>query len=110
ILGKGNFETAICEDADALCRGLVEGAGLVLMTAEALTNKAMTEVAGVLDAQPPWSEIPFTILVAQADTARTTSSFDLLGDPAHITLVDRPIHVKTLLSVCEAALRSRMRQ
>jgi signal transduction histidine kinase/ActR/RegA family two-component response regulator len=110
ILGKGDFETAICEDVDALCRGLVEGAGLVLMTAEALTNDGMTKVASVLNAQPPWSEMPFTILVAQADTARTTQSFDPLGDRAHITLVDRPIHVKTLLSVCEAALRSRMRQ
>ena len=110
ILGKGDFETTICEDADALCRGLLEGAGLVLMTAEALTVEEMASVASVLNAQPPWSEMPFTILVAQADAARTTSSFDALGDRAHITLVDRPIHVKTLLSVCEAALRSRMRQ
>jgi signal transduction histidine kinase/response regulator RpfG family c-di-GMP phosphodiesterase len=110
ILGKGDFQTTICEDVDALCRGLEEGAGLVLMTAEALTTDSMARVAAVLDAQPPWSEIPFTILVAQADTARTTSSFDPLGDRAHITLVDRPIHVKTLLSVCDAAVRSRMRQ
>jgi len=110
ILGRGDLETAICEDVDALCRGLQEGAGLVLMTAEALTSEGMAKVAAMLDAQPPWSEMPFTILVAQADIARTMSSFDPLGDRAHITLVDRPIQVKMLLSVCEAAVRSRMRQ
>jgi signal transduction histidine kinase/ActR/RegA family two-component response regulator len=46
----------------------------------------------------------------QAEAARTSDSFAALGKRAHVTLVDKPIHVKTLVSATEAALRSRARQ
>jgi signal transduction histidine kinase/ActR/RegA family two-component response regulator len=110
LLARANLAPEICANADELCDGIREGAALVLMTAEALTKSEMERVAAILDAEPPWSEMPFMILVSQGGIPQTMESFTALGTRAHITLVDRPIHLKTLISATEAALRSRMRQ
>ena len=50
------------------------------------------------------------IFVAQPEMDRAARSFEALGPHAHVTLVDRPIHVKTLLSSVRTSLRSRLRQ
>ena len=70
----------------------------------------MRRLAETFDAQPPWSEIPLMIFVAQPEMDRAARSFEALGPRAHVTLVDRPIHVKTLLSSVRTSLRSRLRQ
>jgi len=110
LLERAGIPVEVCDDIDALCDRLDENAGAVLMTAEAMNAEAMTRVARLLEAQPPWSELPFIILLPQAEAARTSDSFVALGRRAHVTLVDKPIHVKTLVSATEAALRSRSRQ
>jgi signal transduction histidine kinase/ActR/RegA family two-component response regulator len=50
------------------------------------------------------------IFVAQPEMDRAARSFEALGPRAHVMLVDRPIHVKTLLSSVRTSLRSRLRQ
>jgi signal transduction histidine kinase/ActR/RegA family two-component response regulator len=110
ILRRADFETTICDDAEQLCAAIQEGAGLAVMTAEALTGAVMRKIAGTLATQPAWSELPLMIFVAQPDMERAARSFEPLGPRAQITLVDRPIHVKTLVSAARAALRSRIRQ
>lgn len=110
ILSRAGFASEACLDAEELCRGITEGAGLVIVTAEALTPRAMRRLAETFVAQPPWSEIPLMIFVAQPEMDRAARSFEALGPRAHVTLVDRPIHVKTLLSSVRTSLRSRLRQ
>ena len=72
--------------------------------------RAMRRLAETFAAQPPWSELPLMIFVAQPEMDRAARSFEALGPRAHVTLVDRPIHVKTLLSSVRTSLRSRLRQ
>ena len=110
ILSRAGFASEACTDAEELCRGIEEGAGLAIVTAEALTPRAMRRLAQTFAAQPPWSEIPLMIFVAQPEMDRAARSFEALGPRAHVTLVDRPIHVKTLLSSVRTSLRSRLRQ
>ena len=110
ILSRAGFTSESCSSAEELCRGIREGAGVVVVTAEALTPASMRDIAGTLAFQPAWSEIPMLIFVAHPDMDRAARSFDGLGPRAHVTLVDRPIHVKTLVSVTRTAVRSRMRQ
>jgi len=110
ILSRGGFTADVCASAEELCRGIGEGAGVAVVTAEALTLPAMRRIAATLAAQPPWSEIPLMIFVAAPDMDRAARSFEGLGPRAYVTLVDRPIHVKTLLSSMRTALRSRLRQ
>lgn len=110
LLRRAHFTCEVCANADELCRGIEEGAGVAVVTAEALTPSAMRCVAETLASQPPWSEIPILIFVAHPDMDRAARSFDGLGPRGLVTLVDRPIHVKTLLSVTRAAIRNRIRQ
>jgi len=110
ILSRAGFASEACADAEELCRAIEEGAGLAIITAEALTPRAMRRLAQTFAAQPPWSEIPLMIFVAQPEMDRAARSFEALGPRAHVTLVDRPIHVKTLLSSVRTTLRSRLRQ
>jgi signal transduction histidine kinase/DNA-binding response OmpR family regulator len=110
LLERAGIPVEICRDIDDLCERLNDNAGAVLMTAEAMNSRALMRVAQLLEAQPAWSELPFLILLPQAEAARSSDSFAALGKRAHVTLVDKPIHVKTLVSATEAALRSRARQ
>jgi signal transduction histidine kinase/ActR/RegA family two-component response regulator len=110
ILSRAGFASEACADAEELCRGIEEGAGLAIVTAEALTPRAMRRLAETFALQPPWSELPLMIFVAQPEMDRAARSFEALGPRAHVTLVDRPIHVKTLLSSVRTSLRSRLGQ
>jgi len=110
ILSRAGFTAEACASAEELCRGINEGAGVAVVTAEALTPPAMRRISATLATQPPWSEIPLMIFVAAPDMDRAARSFEGLGPRAYVTLVDRPIHVKTLLSSMRTALRSRLRQ
>ncbi|MGA8809503.1 MAG: GAF domain-containing protein, partial [Thermoanaerobaculia bacterium] len=110
ILSRSGFASEACADAEALCRAIEQGAGLAIVTAEALSPRAMRRLSQTFGTQPPWSEIPLMIFVAQPEMDRAARSFEALGPHAHVTLVDRPIHVKTLLSSVRTSLRSRLRQ
>jgi signal transduction histidine kinase/DNA-binding response OmpR family regulator len=110
LLDRAGIAVNVCRDASELVQRLNEQAGAVLMTSEAMTAAAMGRVAEALEVQPPWSELPFIILLPPAEASRAVDSFATLGRRAHVTLVDKPIHVKTLVSATEAALRSRKRQ
>lgn len=110
ILRRAGFACELCTSTEELCREIDEGAGAAMIAAEALIPSAMRRIAINLTSQPLWSEIPIMVFVAHPDMDRAARSFDGLGQRAHVTLVDRPIHVKTLVSVTRTALRSRVRQ
>jgi signal transduction histidine kinase/ActR/RegA family two-component response regulator len=110
ILSRAGFASEACADAEELCGRIEDGAGLAIVTAEALTPRSMRRLAETFAAQPPWAELPLMIFVAQPEMDRAARSFEALGPRAHVTLVDRPIHVKTLLSSVRTSLRSRLRQ
>ena len=110
ILRDAGFDCAICHSAEELCREIEQGVGAVLVTAEALNIAAMRMLRQTLERQPAWSEVPLMIFIPQYVMDRAQQSFEGLGPRAHVTLVDRPIHVKTLVSTTRTALRTRRRQ
>jgi signal transduction histidine kinase/ActR/RegA family two-component response regulator len=99
-----------CTDVEALCRELVNGAGAVILTEEALTQNAAGTILAALADQPPWSEIPLIILTAALALEAKAHPFDALVKRTNVTLVDRPVRIKSLLSAVQSALRSRLRQ
>src|SRR5204863_9423933 len=61
-------------------------------------------------AQPPWSELPLTILTVGGEP-RLTQLLELAATAAGaVTLLERPINTVTLLRSVEVALNSRRRQ
>lgn len=110
VLGGAGIACHPCADADELLTLLDREANTVLVTEEALTASLMSSLAQRLDEQPPWSDIPIVILTGHPSIEAKVRSFGGLGRRANITLVDRPVRMKTLLTTVESVLRSRDRQ
>jgi PAS domain S-box-containing protein len=111
LLAEAGIPSVVCDDLRQLEDRLDENANLVVVTEEALRFADLRGIAARLAAQPPWSDLPFIILtrrVAVLDRRPETPPFhDITGA---VTLVERPFHPATFVSVARTALKSRQRQ
>jgi signal transduction histidine kinase len=94
----------VCRDIDHLCDEIKRGAGLALLTEEAIDSDRQGHLQSVLSEQPAWSDFPFVVL------AREHERGQLIRESMNATLVERPVKVRSLISVIRAALRSRRHQ
>src|SRR6185369_15019273 len=67
------------------------------------------ELQSMLEAQPPWSDLPL-LLVAGQGSALGDLVPGLFPHSSNVTVLQRPLHPVTLVSATKAALRSRARQ
>jgi PAS domain S-box-containing protein len=103
-LAAADLGATVCRDLPELCRELAAGAGAALLTEEAIGRGPGGCLAAALAAQPPWSDFPLVVL------AREGSDGEYVREAMNATLVERPVRVRSLLSVVRAALRGRRRQ
>ncbi len=109
VLLDAKIESRACADVAELCREIDAGAGAVLVTTEALPRSAVREIVAALERQPKWSELPVLVFAAPGlDGAVPT--LGPIEARAHITILDRPVRVKSLISATRSALLSRKRQ
>jgi signal transduction histidine kinase len=105
------IETAISKNAATLLRMLDEGAGSAIIAEEALTPDLSHGLSAWLNAQPPWSDMPFIVLTFGGRPTREShcraQQLQALGN---FTLIERPARPETVQSSVRAALRARMRQ
>ena len=90
----------------------VTDAGCALVTAEALGAQDRQELRSALEAQPPWSDFPI-ILSASHGAAGMDRSGEVLvavQELGNVTILDRPVPSRSLISAVVAALRARRRQ
>ena len=110
LLSGNNLRCKICATIAELIEAFDEAAGAMLLTEEALDDRALPDLAFALQSQPAWSDIP-VLLFAGGDRSqallRTLTTLETLGN---VTLLDRPIRVAAVLSTIRAALRGRRRQ
>ncbi|HEU4889713.1 MAG TPA: hybrid sensor histidine kinase/response regulator [Thermoanaerobaculia bacterium] len=95
---------------EEVCSELKEGAGALLLTEEALLPDVTPKLAQALDCQPPWSDVPIIILAGEPSFDRPGRTFGDLGRRTNVTLIDRPVRIKSLVSAAQSALRARDRQ
>ena len=108
VLAQGGVVCCGCRDLAHLCQELDAGAGVVLVTEEAVFPAGGDCLVEWLRRQPPWSDLPILVLArAGADSATVAQSMDLLGN---VTVLERPMRVAALVSAVRAALRARQRQ
>jgi signal transduction histidine kinase len=100
----------VCRDVGELCDEIALGAGAAMVTEEALSPHAMTCLREAVERQPAWSDFPLIIFTSQPSPYMKSRSFELLGRHANVTLLERPIRVKTMVSGARSALRARQRQ
>jgi signal transduction histidine kinase len=103
-LAGAGLECVVCADLAALCREIEAGAGVALLTEEAVVGDRDDCLRRALQAQPAWSNFPLVVL------ARQGSEGTAIRESLNATLVERPLKLRSLVSVVRAALRSRRHQ
>jgi signal transduction histidine kinase len=111
VLRDASIDAMICGDGAELCERIIEGAGAVVVAEEALDSGVMNLLGRTLADQEPWSDLPIMILTGHPVTGPTKPrSFSQLGRRTTVTLVDRPVRMKTLVIAVDSLLRFRDRQ
>lgn len=111
FLRDEGLRAEVSDRIEELCREMLDGAGLLFLTGEALTPEAMQCLIPALAGQPAWSDIPLVILTSGGDeTPFNAEALATLGEAGNVTLIERPVRVMTLMSAVKSALRARRRQ
>jgi signal transduction histidine kinase/CheY-like chemotaxis protein len=110
VLEEASIRAEPAESVEQACDELDRGCGALLITEESLTARATARLAECLQAQPLWSDLPLLVLCGMTELQQKPRSFRELGARANVTLVDRPLRIKSLVTAVESALRARRRQ
>ena len=100
-----------CETIDTLEQLAVEisgGIGALVLTDVALAAPGITAVLDALAAQPPWSDVPVILLAP--DRRHSPAVERVLSVLTNVTVIDRPVSARSMVSAVLAALRARRRQ
>src|SRR5437016_10723631 len=74
LLDGQGFETQICHGLDGYSRQMIDSAGALLLTEEALESPQGSLLLDLLKGQSPWSELPLIILTRDRKSTRLNSS------------------------------------
>lgn len=110
LLQEGGIDSLICRDLSALQNAMTQGAGLVILTEEAVRTADLSKINQWVAAQPPWSDLPFILLTGRGGMERNPQAGRLSDVLGNVTFLERPFHPTTLVSVVRTALRGRRRQ
>ena len=111
LLGEAGIGTHVCADVEQFQRALSDEACFAVVTQEALGSADLRGIVDWVARQATWSDFPFLILTQHGggpdqnpDAARL---LELLGN---VTVLERPFHPTTFVSVARTALKGRERQ
>ena len=111
MLAEGGLAAFACSDIAEMITQLEQGAGVAVVTEEALAGGDLRDIAAWIDKQPEWSDFPFVLLTHRGGgLERNPVASRLLRTLGNVTFLERPFHPTTLISLVEAALRGRRRQ
>jgi signal transduction histidine kinase/ActR/RegA family two-component response regulator len=97
----------IVADMQALCSKIPQGVAAVVISEEALTANPDPLIACV-KGQSVWSDLP--ILVLSRSGAESMSLAPMLGRLGHVSVIERPVRMTTLVSLVRSSIRARDRQ
>lgn len=111
VLREARLYADICRDGSDLLEQIQRGAGLAIITEEATRDFDVRPLNGWVTSQPAWSDFPFIILTRHGGgIERNPTAARLLQTLGNVTLLERPFHPTTLISVVQTGLRGRQRQ
>jgi signal transduction histidine kinase len=109
MLNEAGFHGVISQDLAGLCAELELGAGLLLISSEALLGSDLEPLIRLIEQQPAWSDLPIVLMTHHGGPQQNPASRfgPQLGN---VTFLERPFHPITLISLVTTALRGRRRQ
>ena len=111
MLAEAGLEGDVVGDIEQLVDALARGAGLAVVTEEAISSGSLHTLSRWLDEQPEWSDFPFVLLTRRGGglerNPEASRYLDVLGN---VTFLERPFHPTTFVSLAKSALRGRRRQ
>jgi signal transduction histidine kinase len=109
MLNEAGFEGLVTRDLNTLCSELAQGAGLLVISSEALLGCDLEPLLGLIEQQPAWSDLPIVLMTHHGGPEQNPAS--RLGPQlGNVTFLERPFHPVTLISLVTTALRGRRRQ
>ncbi len=105
VLESATVQCVVAPTVSGLCEEISRGAGAALISERGFLGGAGSELVEFLGGQPPWSDFPLVVIADDADCED-----DRFRETLNTTWIDRPIKVRSLLSVLRAAVRSRQHQ
>ena len=109
LVESAGLHCTVCETLAQLCSAIEEGAALALIAEEVMTPAALARLSETLARQPAWSDFPLILFSKRMPDERSFPN-DVLRAPGNVTLLDRPVRVRTMLAAVQSALRARARQ
>ena len=108
VLASGNIDSVICHTLQDVLAELERGAGALLAQEETLTAAALKELGAWVARQPHWSDIP--ILVVTHQGVASPELHAVMETLRNLTLLERPVRTRALISTVKSALNARTRQ
>ncbi|HSQ19760.1 MAG TPA: histidine kinase dimerization/phospho-acceptor domain-containing protein, partial [Blastocatellia bacterium] len=111
ILQEGGLTADICGDLDQLVAEIAAGAGVAVLTDDALHDADLRALVSWIKSQPPWSDFPFVLLTQRGGgVERNPDASRQMQTLGNVVFLERPFHPTTLVSVVNTSLRGRLRQ
>ena len=107
LLEQASLASAVCSSLIELEAAIDEQAAAIVLTDDVLDAEDLSALRRALRRQPEWSDVPFVVLAAGG---APSSALRQLQGMASVTLLDRSVHMRTLLSAVQMAVRARGRQ
>ena len=114
VLARQRVASVACHRGADLARLLAEGLGAAVIDADALDRAGLAAVLAGLRHQPNWSDVPLVVLtdgqIGMSGRLGPHEALAALESAGHLTVLERPVAINTLLSTVQSALRTRRRQ
>jgi len=108
LLAEAGLACVTCDGLFELIREIASGAGVVLLTEDAMSAPGIDDLLASLTRQPAWSDLPVVLLMR--GSAQSSTASRVLGVLSNVTLLERPAPARSVVSAVQAAIRSRERQ
>src|SRR6476620_6785716 len=110
LLRRAGIDGFVCSSVGHLIGEFEAGAGVVILTEEALDDRSFALLPVALARQAAWSDVPVILFAGNEQSSASLRTIGLAEALRNVTFIDRPIRLAAIISVVRAALRARMRQ
>ena len=111
LFNEAGFSPRVCLATEELIKETRKGAGFIVLTDEVLTGSAAQKIRSWVREQPAWSDLPIIVLTSKSGLGASGQwAREVQEGFGNVTLLERPFHPSTVISVARAALQSRRRQ